>query len=91
MDTCLLFSLLAVACFFACCSILLLHKVRHSSRALHPDDFIDDECEQWFQWRLCMHSDCNDLASCSHEKWVVALVAAGIVATTLSMTLPCSQ
>jgi len=69
----------------SCCTA----KIRHSSRARYPDDYIDDDCEQWFQWSLYPRGDLCNFTTCSHEMWVVALAALGIIATVLSFTLPC--
>jgi hypothetical protein len=64
-----------VACLSAAGALLLLlhHKWKHSNPR-DAGNYIDDECEQWFQWRLHPDGDMCNFTTCSHEMWIVTLI-----------------
>ena len=89
MNPCTLLALLAVACFFVCGLLLVHHKVHHSDKR-NPEAYIDDECEQWFQWRLHPEGDVCNFQSCSHEMWCLFLALLGGVMLVVSAMMQCA-
>ena len=67
--------ILVAACFTLSVLLLLHHKWKHSR---HGPDYLNDSCEQWFQWRLYPDGDVCNFRSCSHEMWIIFLVALGL-------------
>ena len=66
--------------------LLLHHKIKHSRPGPH---YIADPCEQWFQYRLHPHGDVCNWRTCSHEMWILFLVALGLGAAVFLASEGC--
>lgn len=55
--------------------LLLHHKIKHSRPGPH---YIADPCEQWFQYRLHPEGDVCNWRTCSHEMWILLLLATAL-------------
>ena len=77
---------LVVAVCLALSLLLLHHKWKHSRPGPH---YLHDDCEQWFQWRLYPDGDVCNFRSCSHEMWILFLVAVGLGAVVFVIGSGC--
>ena len=66
--------------------LLLHHKIKHSRPGPH---YIADPCEQWFQYRLHPEGDVCNWRTCSHEMWIIFLVAVALGAAVAVAWLGC--
>lgn len=82
MDTtgCHVAAWVAVSCVFIILILLIHHKLDHSDRVNNPRHYIEDPCEQWFQYKLYPHGDVCNWTTCSHEMWILGLVVVIVVA-----------
>lgn len=83
MHECSVLFICPVACFVVCAILLVHHKCKHSRRG---PAFIENECEQWFQWRLYPEGDVCNFTTCSHEMWCILFALVGVVALIVATT-----
>jgi hypothetical protein len=78
MNTCDAAGMLFLASVLAILLLLIHHKLDHGGDP-RSDRFIQDPCEQWFQWRLYPDGDVCNWSTCSHEMWIIFITLFAIV------------
>ena len=58
--------------------LLIHHKYIHSDP--HNLQYIQDPCQQWFQWQLYPQGDVCNFQTCSHEMAIIGLLLVGTAA-----------
>lgn len=72
LETCTVFLCLIMLGILTMVLLCIHHKYKHSD----PDDeanFIQDPCEQWFQYKMYPRGDVCNFRTCSHEMWIIAI------------------
>lgn len=87
-ETCHVFWWLVVALVFGIFCLLLHHKFKHSDPS-RPKDFKQDECEQWFQWRLYPRGDVCNFTTCSHEMWILFFILLSVLIVVMNVAGGC--
>lgn len=85
-DPCEVAGFVIAACLALSLLLLLHHKWKHSRHGPH---YLHNSCEQWFQWRLYPEGDVCNFHSCSHEMWILFLVALGLGAAVYVVSNGC--
>ena len=88
LDTCSVFVCLIMLGILTILFLFIHHKYKHSD----PDDeanFIQDPCEQWFQYKLYPHGDVCNFKTCSHEMWIIAIAIATSIVSILYLMDTC--
>jgi len=89
-EQCMVMGWMIVLGIFVCMLLLIHHKLHHSDPT-QPDTFIQDPCEQWFQYKLYPEGDVCNFARCSHEMWIIALAAVVLICIVLVVVLDCNE
>jgi len=89
-DQCMVMGWMIVLGIFVCMLLLIHHKLHHSDPT-QPDTFIQDPCEQWFQYRLYPEGDVCNFERCSHEMWIIALLIVVFICIVLVVVLDCNE
>ena len=79
-------TIVVLVCVALALVLLIHHKIKHSRPGPH---YIADPCEQWFQYRLHPEGDVCNWRTCSHEMWIIFLVAVALGAAVAVAWLGC--
>ena len=83
IETCFVAAWVVVACVFVIMLLLIHHKLDHSDRIANPSHFIEDPCDQWFQW-----SDVCNWRTWNHETFIICLF---VIAVSMCLVIYASD
>jgi hypothetical protein len=87
-EQCMVMGWLIVLGVFVVMLLLIHHKLHHSDPK-NTTTFIQDPCEQWFQYKCYPDGDVCNFTTCSHEMWIIAFIVIIIVCVLLVILLDC--